>query len=231
MTVPELADVLAAQRAAYRPDRIPPFSDLVQRRRRRDRRRKGGLVLATLGAVVAVVGLGLVVPTLGEDKAVQDQVAEGSQTAQPNEQRLRQAFASLTPPITFGAVQEIRAGDSGLGNRPRQQGPGLTAQTSDGSTVVAWSVVSPALTDAEAKAVAGTVEGSGSDQGVLVDDPNGQPGAIKSVAYRFDNGSFIRIWAWSTDGGVATITSGMGASTTDQQVADWQRVAESLLTD
>lgn len=228
MTTSDLAGALAEQRAAYRPEHVPPFSVLVARKRRHDRRR-----YAAVGAAlsVAVAGAALALPDLlNQPDTARSQVGTGTQAAAPEEQRLREPFSVLTPPVTFGSIDVLKAGPAGLGDQPRDQAQGLTATSTDAQVSVSWTVLTPALTDTEAVAIAGSVEGgNGVEQGRPLATGADQTGPIRSVAYRFDGGSFIRIWAWSTDGGVATVTSGAGATTTDEQVAALEQAARDLL--
>jgi hypothetical protein len=127
----------------------------------------------------------------------------------PEEQRLRDAFAGVSPPVTFGPVQvteAARQAAGSLGSRPRQQAAGLTAVSDDETTSVSWTVVTPALEDEEVRAIAGTIQGGkGTEQGAPVLTGASQGPAVRSVAYRFDRGTFLVIWAWSEDGGVATV--------------------------
>ena len=229
MTTSDLATALAAQRAAYRPEYIPPFAQLVARKRRHDRHRYGA---AGAALTVAVASGAVVLPGLFDkpDTAFTS-VGEGAQAPEPDKQRLREAFGSLTPPVTFGSVEVLKAGAAGLGDQPRQQAQGLTATTSNRQVSVSWSVLTPALSDAEARAIAGSASGrAGVEHGAPVITGADQTGSVRSVAYRFDGGSLIRIWAWSTDGGVATVTSGAGATTTDEQIAALEQAARTILS-
>lgn len=231
MTAPELADALAEQRAAHRPDRIPLFSELVDRKRRRDRRRRVAAGSLLAGAVVAV-GLAVAPMTAGPDDAARDRVATGPEAAvQPDAQRLREAFAPLASDGSFfDSVQTIPAGELELGDRPRRGGEGVVGETPDRTTSVSWSVVTPALTETEVVAMAGSIGGSrGVEQGVPVPSTADQTAALRSVAYRYGDGSFVAIWAWSSDGGVVTLTSGIGATTTDDEIRAWESAARSLL--
>lgn len=230
MTTPELADAVAAQRDAYRPDDLPPFAVLLVRKRRRDRRRRLLAVTASAAAAAVVAGAVTALPSWNQPGSVTGGVGAGERAPQPDEQRLRSALGALTPPVALAQVQQMTPGAAGIGDQPRKQLAGFTGETADRTTSVSWAVLSPALTDTEVIAVAGSVEGS---KGLELGTPVGRSdhaGPVKAVAYRFDRGTMIRIWAWSSDGGVVTITSGNGATVTDVQVTAWQRAAQDLLT-
>lgn len=230
MTTPDLAEALAAQRDAFRPEHVPPFTDLLDRSRRRNRRRQALVVAATLATAAVIGGAVVALPTWSAPDTMDGGIASGQRAPLPDEELLRTALRELAPPLPLTAVQRMRTGDAGIGDRPREQLAGVTGQTADSTTSVSWAVVSPALSDAEALAIAGSIEGSaGREQGVpvgLVD----HEGPVKTVSYRFGEGTFVAVWAWSTDGGVVTFTSGDGASVTDAQIRGWQRAAQDLLT-
>lgn len=230
MTASDLADVLAAQRAAYRPAHVPPFTEVTHRKRHRDLRKRvalGGVV----AAAVAATGLVALALALSPADTVQGGVAAGPSAPRPDEQRLQEAFAPLTPsPPFFSAVEQTPAGEFVLGDLPRQQGEGVRGETSDKTTSVLWTVLSPPLTEAEVVDMAGSVSGSSGDEpGAPVSSTADQSGALRSVAYRFGDGSFLAIWAWAADGGVVTLTSGAGATTTDNEVLAWESAVRSLL--
>jgi hypothetical protein len=229
MTAPDLADALAAQRAAYRPEHLPPFHALLERKRRRDRRRHVAVAAAAAVAAITSAGVSAVASDFRGTDAVEGVVAAGGEAASPDKERLVAALGALTPPVSLTAVKDMAAGNAGIGDRPHELRRGVIGQTADSTTSVSWAVLRPALTNAEAIAVASSVEGSdGLEQGQAVGVP-ARSGPVRAVAYRFGDGSFIRIWAWSEDGGVVTITSGAGATTPDRQVQSWQQAAQELL--
>lgn len=230
MTAPDLQDALTAERARYAPAHVPPFEALVARRRTQDRRKRA----AAGGVLTLVVAAGLVMapPLLDRQDAVSNRVAGGSEAARPDEQRLRNAFSgSPTETVFFATVTPMKAGAYVLGDRPRQQAEGVLGETADRTVSVSWTVLTPALTEADVLALAGTTTGSrGTEQGQPVASTADQNGAVRSVAHRFGDGSFLTIWAWSTDGGVMTLTCGRGATTTNDQVRAWESAMRDLLT-
>jgi hypothetical protein len=229
MTTPELAAALAAQRAAFRPDAVPPFSGVIGRRRRRDRRRHialaGGLAL-----VVATGALAAGPVALDRDEPTRDRVARPATAPQPDRQRLQTAFAFLVWSLTVTDIPAMREAGP-IGELPRTHGAGLLAQSADATFSLSWVVLTPAMTEAGVIALAGsTGEGVTLEQGVPVAGATQQEGAVRSAAYRFAaEGSLVRILAWSTDGGFVSLTSGRGATTTDAQVTAWAAAARSLL--
>lgn len=230
MTGSDLADALALQRAAYRPAHVPPFSDVTRRKRHRDLRNR--VALGVVGAAgVAAAGLVALPWALSPADTVQGGVAAGPSAPRPDEQRLREAFAPLTPsPSFFGTVEQTPGGEFVLGDLPRQQDHGVRGETSDKTTSVLWTVITPPLSEAEVVDMAGSVSGSsGAERGTPVSSTADQSGAVRSVSYRFGDGSFLAIWAWAADGGVVTLTSGAGATTTDDEVRAWESAVRSLL--
>jgi hypothetical protein len=227
MTVPDLADALAAQRAAYRPHAVPPFTGVLHRKRRRDRRRRAAMG-AGLAAVAGVAALSAVPMVADRDAPPRDRVGATSTAPAPDRQRVQAAFAELRPTVTD--IPPLREARPGFGGRPRTHGPGLQAETLDRTFSLSWVVLAPALTDAEGLALVGTMgEGESLEQGVPVALATEHVGAVRSAAFRYDDGSFLRLLAWSTDGGFVSLTSGRGATTTDAQVGAWAASARSLL--
>jgi hypothetical protein len=210
---------------------LPPAS-LVLRDAHRRRRRNAAVVAAGAVAVIAAAGAAGLPDLPGPQRRQGTPAAHGRAPA-PDEQRLRAAFGAAEPPVVFATVRAIEAADhpaGELGTRARHQAAGVEAANGDASTSVTWAVVEPALDDTEGRAAAGTAQsGSGAERGVPVPTGTDQTGEIRSAAYRFGGGALIRIWAWSADGGVVTVTTGRGAAATDAQVAALENAARSLL--
>lgn len=120
-----------------------------------------------------------------------------------------------------------------FGSVPRSLVAGLNATSDDAQLSVSWVVVAPALTDREADLLARSVFAADGEAArpvaTGVDSDVDAGSRIGSVAYRFVDGEFVVIWAWSDDGGVVTLTSGRGVSTTDEQVAELERASRALL--
>lgn len=229
MTGPDLAGALAAQRSAYAPDHVPPFAGLVARRRRKDRRQWA--VAAGAMAVTVAAGAAVLTPLLDRRDTASGTVAAGREASTPDAQRLRDAFDANASGIPFfGSVQTTPSGEYDVAGRSRQQAEGVQGETADKTTSVTWTVVTPALSDLEVLSMASTVEGNkGVEQGKRVPSDADQSGPVKSVAFRFGDGSFLGVRAWSSDGGYLALTSGNGAAVTDNQIRAWEAAMRGLL--
>ena len=229
MTTPDLACALDAQRSAYAPDRVPPFAAIVARRRQKDRRKWA----AVSGAMAVTVAAGVVVltPLLDRRDTVSGSVAAGAQASQPHAQGLREAFdATVSGAAFFGSVQATPSGEADFAGRSRRTSEGVSGETADKTTSVSWVVITPALNEVEVLSMASTVVGNkGVEQGRPVPSDADQSGPVRSVAFRFGDGSFLGVRAWSADGGYVSLTSGDGAATPDDQIRAWEAAMRGLL--
>jgi hypothetical protein len=175
------------------------------------------VALAVAAAGVAAVA----VPALIDRPDQVEQFADGSTApAMPDEQRLRDAFAALS---RWHGSRAVRRPGSG-------QSAGVTGESADKTVSVTWVVLTPALTAQEADRIARDAAGPRGPAAVSpVVTGAAQDGAVGSLVYRLDDGSFVRIFAWSENGGLAYLTTGAGATTSDARLAELEATVRLLI--
>jgi hypothetical protein len=210
---------------------MPPAHSItgVARRRRRSRA-AAPVVLAAAAAVVAAVG---VPAALDRPDRLAEFATPGGTAAQPDEQRLRQAFADLPPDMQITLVMPVQpsslaAGE--FGDVPREQSAGVIGETADKTMSVTWVVLTPALTPQEGERRAREAFGPPGTEALTKVRTGAPQRPIRSVVYRVGDGSFVAISAWSQDGGFVSLTNGRGATITDTSLADLEDRTRRLLS-
>lgn len=206
---------------------LPPATAVTRTgRRRRAQRRAGGA-----GLVVALLVLaGVVVGAERPPDEARGPAAPDSAAAQPDEQRLREVLASLAPAVRVTSVEQLPPGplDLGRGGPLRRQLSGISTTSTDSRLSLSWSVLAPALSAAEAEALAR--EGSGTL--IAVPEAQAVSGDIRSLGYVTDDAfPLARVVAWSGDGGLVLVTAGLDPreATVSARTAALAAAARALL--
>lgn len=210
---------------------LPRAPSILRDARRRHRTRM--IVTATLAAAATGVAA-VAIPALIDRPDQVEQFADGSTApATPDEQTLHDAFAALSPSLELAsitAVQPASLAAGQFGDQDRGQSAGVTGESVDKTVSVTWVVLTPALTAQEADRIARDAAGPRGGAAVSpVVTGAAQDGAVRSLVYRLDDGSFVRIFAWSDNGGLAYLTTGAGATTSDARLAELEATVRLLI--